>query len=42
VSHRVEVFARGSNLLDERYHDVVGYRSEGRGIYAGIRLVAGR
>jgi vitamin B12 transporter len=42
VSHRVEVFARGSNLLDERYHDVVGYRSEGRGIYAGIRLAAGR
>lgn len=37
----VELFARASNLLDARYEDSAGYRTEGRGIYAGIRL-AGR
>jgi vitamin B12 transporter len=37
----VELFARGSNLLGDRYEDVFGYRTEGRGIYAGVRL-AGR
>jgi vitamin B12 transporter len=37
----VELFARGSNLLDQRYQDVFSYRTEGRGVYAGIRL-AGR
>jgi vitamin B12 transporter len=36
----VELFARGANLLDARYQDVVGYRTEGRGLYAGIRLGA--
>jgi len=34
----VELFARGSNLLDQRYQDVFGYRTEGRGLFAGIRL----
>jgi vitamin B12 transporter len=42
VSSRVQVFARGSNLFGDHYQDVLGYRSEGRGIYAGIRLAAGR
>jgi len=37
----IELFARGSNLLDQRYHDVFTYRTEGRAFYAGIRL-AGR
>jgi vitamin B12 transporter len=37
----VELFARGSNLFDDRHQDVFGYRTEGRGIHAGIRL-AGR
>lgn len=37
----IELFARGSNLLDEEYQDVFGYRTEGRGVFAGIRL-AGR
>src|SRR6185369_6033132 len=32
----VELFARGSNLLDQRYEDVFGYRTEGRAVYAGI------
>lgn len=37
----VELFARGSNLLDQKYEDSAGYRTEGRGVFAGIRL-AGR
>ena len=37
----VELFARGSNLLNDRHQDVFGYRTEGRGIFAGVRL-AGR
>jgi len=35
----VELFARGSNLLDQHYQDVFSYRTEGRGLFAGIRLV---
>jgi len=34
----LELFARASNLLDEDYQDVFGYRTEGRGIFAGLRL----
>lgn len=34
----LEVFARGSNLLDARYEDSAGYRTEGRGLFLGIRL----
>jgi vitamin B12 transporter len=34
----VELFARGSNLLSSRYQDVFGYRTEGRGLFAGVRL----
>ena len=34
----VEVFARMTNALKQRYQDVFGYRTEGRGVYAGIRL----
>jgi vitamin B12 transporter len=41
VSDRVELFARAANAFDEHYHDVFGYRTEGRSLYAGIRL-AGR
>ena len=36
----VELFARVSNLFDSKYQDVFGYRTEGRGIYAGFRLGA--
>jgi vitamin B12 transporter len=35
---RVELFARGSNLLDARYEDSAGYRTEGRGLFVGVRL----
>ena len=34
----IELFARGSNLLDEDYEDSAGYRTEGRGVFAGVRL----
>jgi vitamin B12 transporter len=34
----LELFVRGSNLLDARYQDVFGYRTEGRAVFAGIRL----
>ena len=34
----IELFARGSNLLDQRYQDVFSYRTEGRATYAGVRL----
>jgi vitamin B12 transporter len=34
----LELFARASNLLDADYQDVFGYRTEGRGIFAGLRL----
>jgi vitamin B12 transporter len=38
IARRCELFVRGSNLLDQRYQDVFGYRTEGRGLFAGIRL----
>lgn len=34
----VELFARGSNLLNQHYQDVFSYRTEGRAVYAGMRL----
>jgi vitamin B12 transporter len=37
----IELYARGSNLFDGKYENSVGYRTEGRGLFAGIRL-AGR
>ena len=38
VSPNVELFVRAANAFDERYQDALGYRTEGRSIYAGIRL----
>jgi vitamin B12 transporter len=34
----MQLFARASNLFDAKYQEVFGYRTEGRAIYAGIRL----
>jgi vitamin B12 transporter len=34
----IEIFARGSNLLDQHYQDVFSYRTEGAAVYAGVRL----
>ena len=38
IRRGVELFARGSNLLNQHYQDVFSYRTEGRGLYAGVRL----
>jgi vitamin B12 transporter len=38
VNGHVELFARAANAFDARYQDVFGYRTEGRSLYAGIRL----
>jgi vitamin B12 transporter len=38
----VELFARGSNLLDQEYEESAGYRTEGRGLFVGIRLAGPR
>jgi vitamin B12 transporter len=37
----IELFVRGTNLFDANYEEVGGYRTEGIGAFAGIRL-AGR
>ena len=34
----LELFARGSNLLNERFEDVFGSRTEGRAVYAGLKV----
>jgi len=33
-----ELFVRASNLFDARYRDAADYRTEGRGLYLGIRF----
>jgi vitamin B12 transporter len=38
IRRGVELFARGSNLLNQHYQDVFSYRTEGRAVYAGVRL----
>lgn len=38
----IELFARGSNLLNARYQDSFGYRTEGRGLFVGLRLAGQR
>jgi vitamin B12 transporter len=38
----VQVFARSANALNARYQDAVGYRTEPRSIYAGIRIAPRR
>jgi len=42
VSDSVTVFAKGSNLLDDDYEQVYGYRTAGRAGYLGVRLNFGR
>jgi len=36
------VFAKGTNLLDEKYEQVYGYRTSGRAGYVGVRVKFGR
>lgn len=38
ISPRLEAFARAENAFDSRYQDVVGYRTPGRTVYAGLRF----
>ena len=38
----VTLFAKGSNLLDEDYEQVFGYRTQGRAGYLGVRMSFGR
>jgi len=38
LNEKVTLTLRGDNLLDEDYEEVVGYRSQGRGVYGGLRL----
>ncbi len=38
IAPALELFARGSNLFDASYTDVVGYATQGRTVYGGIRL----
>jgi len=38
----IKLFARGTNLLDEEYEQVYGYRTQGRAGYVGIRSSFGQ
>jgi vitamin B12 transporter len=42
LSNSVEANVRVANLLNSHYQDLVGYRTEGRTIHAGLRLALGR
>ncbi len=42
VSDRLSVFARATNLLDEDYEQVFGFRTASRSAYAGLRVDLGR
>jgi vitamin B12 transporter len=42
VARAVELFGRMANAFDSRIVDVVGYRAEGRSVFAGIRFGPGR
>ena len=42
VAGPIEANVRVANALDERYQDVVGYRTEGRSVHAGLRVAFGR
>lgn len=42
VSHSLEATLRVANAFDGEYQDVVGYRTEGRSVHAGLRLALGR
>jgi len=42
VAAGLQLFARAANAFDERYQDALGYRTEGRAVYGGIRLAGGR
>ena len=41
ATRAVELFGRVANAFDDTHQDVVGYRTEGRSVYAGLRLGLG-
>ena len=41
VAKGVQLFARAANAFDADYEDAIGYRTEGRSLYAGIRIAGG-
>jgi len=42
IIDEIEAHLRVANAFDDRYQDIVGYRTEGRSIHAGIRFALGR
>jgi len=38
LSDTVALTLRGANLLDEEYHEIVGYASPGRAVFGGLEL----
>ncbi|HYB96603.1 MAG TPA: TonB-dependent receptor, partial [Vicinamibacterales bacterium] len=42
VVKHIELFARGLNVLDRRYEEVLGFPAPGRTAYIGARFVVGR
>ena len=42
VAAPVAVTLRVANAFDERYQDVVGYKTQGRSVHAGLRIALGR
>ena len=42
LTDQLEAHVRVANAFDENYQDVVGYRTEGRSIHAGLRIDVGR
>ena len=42
LTNALEAHFRIANAFDDRYEDVVGYRTEGRSIHAGLRVAFGR
>jgi vitamin B12 transporter len=42
INRNTRIFLRGTNLLDEDYEQVYGYRTPGRSAYLGLRLSFGR
>lgn len=42
VTNELEAHLRVANAFDDDYQDVVGYRTEGRSVHAGLRVALGR
>jgi vitamin B12 transporter len=42
LTNQLEAHLHIANAFDDDYQDVVGYRTEGRSIHAGLRVALGR